>query len=347
MQTFYFICKVKRIIFLIIITLGLIACESNNKVKHSEYIVSGDSSKVASEIKSLSEQIEKNPDVAENYFKRALNYQELGFLNRAEADFNEVLKLDSTNAYYFYMAGRLAFSKNETIKAAEYYNKSISIDSTEVEAQAKLAELYFVVKKHPESMELLNKLIQKDPHNGYYFQLRGLNLKEMGDTAAAIRSFQGAIERNEKDIDSYLFLARIYLNMKNPVALEYFNGALRIQTENKDALYGRAVFYQQSGHFEEAVKEYRRIISKDPFHIDSYYNVGLINFQLHHFDKALIQFEKCIQMNNEYLKAYYMKGLIQEIKGDKAKAKANYQFILLRNPKDAEALEGISRLGKK
>ncbi len=257
-------CKnlVLKFINVLIASFLLISCGGNSNTQLAEN--PKDSSEANSEIIAISKQIEENPDNAELLYKRSNAYQYLAYLNKAEADINQAIILDSINPLYRFYQGKLLYAMNQTIKASQSYQKAIDLKPDFTEAKMKLAELYFLVKKHKESINLVNSVIASDNSNAVAFQLKALNYKDMADTAAAVRYFQAAIERDPNDYDSHLFIARIFDAMHNKLAIEYFNAALRIKPNGLDALFGRAVLYQRNKLYKAALKDYRKIITADP-----------------------------------------------------------------------------------
>ena len=339
-------CKnlVLNFINLLIASILLVSCGGNSNTQLAQS--PKDSSEANAEIIAISKQIEDNPDNAELLYKRSIAYQYLAYLNKAEADINQAIIVDSINPLYRFYQGKLLYAMNQTIKASQAYQKAIDLKPDFTEAKMKLAELYFLVKKHKESINLVNSVIAYDNANAAAFQLKALNYKDMADTAAAVRYFQAAIERDPNDYDSHLFIARIFEAMHNKLAIEYFNAALRIKPNGLDALFGRAVLYQRNKLYKAALKDYRKIISADPSNYLSYYNVGYINFETAKFEEALRHFKICVQMKNDFIDAYYMRGLCYEALGNKKDALLNYQFIVENVPEHALAKEGLQRLSK-
>jgi tetratricopeptide (TPR) repeat protein len=87
----------------------------------------------------------------------------------------------------------------------------------------------------------------------------GLNYKEMGDTARAIYNFQTSIENDPKDIESIIYIGNLYAAQRNPLAMEYFNSALKLRPKSVDALFGRAVFAQKMNFKKQALLDYKKV----------------------------------------------------------------------------------------
>ena len=295
-------------------------------------------------IKNLSTQIESEPENAELYYQRAVIYYTEKYLDRSLMDITDALKYDPKNPLYFYFKGRILYSMNKTQDAANAYESAIVLKPDYTEAQMKLAELYYVVKEHQKSINLLNVILVAEPTNANAYYLKGDNQRESNDTAKAIASYQKALEIDDKFYDAAMQLGLIMTAKRNPIGKEYFTTAIRINPRSAEAYFGRAFFYQQIGELQKALFDYRKVITLDPTNDKSYYNVGMINFNAKKYAEALRSWDICIQMNTENMEAYYMRGLVHEYKRNKTDALLNYEYALKLNPNYELAKEGIERL---
>jgi tetratricopeptide (TPR) repeat protein len=306
--------------------------------------VQSDSATVIVSAKELTEQIGKSPSNAELYYQRAQIYFNEKYLDKSMADIEEAIRLNTGNALYHFFKGKLLYAMNQTLKASDEYEAAIKLKPDYTEAKLKLAELYYIVKEHQRSLDDLNSILAADPSNAVAYYFKGMNLKEMKDTAKAIDAFQSAYENDKLFYDAAIQLGLIYTARNNRLAAEYFSSAIRINPKNEEAYFARGVFYQQSKRYEEALLDYRKVIALNPSSDLSYYNVGYINFETQHLDEALRNWDICIRMNNANLKAYYMRGLVYEMKRDKEKAKLNYTYVLRLDPTYELARLALGRL---
>ena len=329
-------------LFLILIITVLASCQQGNSNKLTEIPV--DSTEKSILIKELSTQIENNPANAELLYQRAQIYFNDKYLNRAEDDLLAAIKIDSLNPLYHFTIARIEYAMNQTIKAAEHYEKAIKIKPDYQDAKLKLANLYFLVKEHKKSIDLLNNAMLTDKSNSYIYHMLGMNYKESGDTGRAIFNFQTAVENDPADFESTLYIANLYADKGKSIAFEYFNAALKLRPKSVDALFGRAVFAQKSKMYKQALMDYRRVIDIDPANYLSYYNVGYINFDNKMLKEALREWDVCSKMNPEFGKVFYMKGLSYEILNQNNEARKNYQIAVELEPENALFLAGLKRI---
>ncbi len=337
----YFKSIFKKLIY--VTTIALIWSSCGEK-KAKSYQVPKDSLEQIEAVKEISKEIESDPENAELLYRRANIYYNQGYLSRAELDMETAIKADSNNALYYFFQGRVQYATNQTKKAALSYEKAILNKPDYLEAKLKLADLYFVVKEHKKSIDLLTNAMKQDPGNAVIYHTLGLNYKEMGDTARAIYNFQTAVENDPKDIESIIYIGNLYAAQRNPLAMEYFNSALKLRPKSVDALFGRAVFAQKMNFKKQALLDYKKIIDINPEHYKSYYNVGYMNFETGDYKEALRNWDIATRMNNFYPQAYYMKGLTYQILGVKKEARLNYEMALEQDPQYALAKEALEEL---
>ncbi|MEN9459554.1 MAG: hypothetical protein RL135_2177 [Bacteroidota bacterium] len=331
-----------KILSVVMILFWLASCRE--EVKPKTGFNKQDSLANTEEVKALSKQIEEEPEQAELFYKRAQIYANEKYLNRAEDDYREAYRLDSTNALYALSLARNLYAMNMTQEAAKYYERAIQIQPDYIEAIVKLADLYFVVKEHQKSIGLLNKLMKIDAGNAHVYHMLGLNYKEMGDTSRAIYHFQTAIENDPADYESNLYIANMYAGKRKEIAFEYFKAAIKIKPKGADAYFGRAVFEQQNKLYKAALLDYRRVIDLDPENYLAYYNVGYLNYENGFMDEALRNWGICAQMNPGFSKVFYMRGLVYEEQKKLKDALLQYSVALEIEPENELYLSGLKRV---
>lgn len=335
-----------KLIYINLMCLVVFAC--GNRQGNQTAPSSKDSVAVESEgVKKLSEEIEQDAGNAELYYRRAVLYYEQKYLDRALGDIDYAVRLDGTNPLYQFYKGRILYAMNRTQEAAKAYESAVALKPDYQEANMKLAELYYVVKEHQKSMNYLNVILAVEPANADAQFYKGMNQKEMKDTARAIASFQKALENDKNYYDAAMQLGLLFAAKKDAVSAEYFSTAIRLNPRSTEAYFGRAYYYQITGQYQKALYDYRKVIEFDPSNDKAYYNVGYINFEVKQYDEALRSWNICIQMNNQNIEAYYMRGLLHEVRKNYKDALLNYQYALELDPQYTLAKEGEARMSKK
>jgi tetratricopeptide (TPR) repeat protein len=274
-------------------------------------------------------------------------YFEEKYLDRSLADIEDAVKIDAMNPLFQFYKGRVLYAMNRTQEAAKAYESALAIKPDYQEAAMKLAELYYVVKEHIKSMNQLNVVLAAEPGNPDALFFKGMNQKEIKDTMKAIASFQKALENDKDYYDAAMQLGLLFAAKKDPIAVEYFSTAIRLNPRSVEAYFGRAYYYQLTRQYQKALYDYRKVIDLDPSNDKAYYNVGCINFDAKQYDEALRSWNICIQMNNQNVEAYYMRGLLHEARKNYKDALMNYEYALELDQGYVLAKEGKERMSRK
>lgn len=297
------------------------------------------------ELKAVNAELLKNPDKADLYHKRSQVYFTLKQFNEAVNDSKRAIRMDSTKGEYYMGLVDVYFSQNNTRFAKELLEITVKRFPENVEALLKLSELYFLVKQYQKGIDFANKALKVDENLAKAYYLKGSIYRESGDTSKAISSLETAIEQDNRFEDAFYDLGVLYAAKKNPLALEYYNNALKINPSGLDALYARAKLLQDLGKIDEALTEYQAMVKLHGDCENCYYNMGAITLEIKKDPKqALSYFTKAIELNPNYLEAYFARGYTYSLLKDKISAKADYNLCLKLQPNYEPAVEALNNL---
>jgi tetratricopeptide (TPR) repeat protein len=299
-------------------------------------------------LQEINKQILENSSADSLYRKRAALYMQLKDFELAEGDANRALKLDTMNAKNYLVLTDVYYASNQTRKAKETLERCLKNLPKDKDALLKMGELYFYVKKYQESINMINQALEVDPYLSKAYFLKGMNYMESGDTSKAVNSFLTAVEQDPDYYTAYMQLALLHYQKSNPLCLDYFDNALRINPTSTEALYGKAKYYQDYGKTKEAKEFYLRILQIDPVHKTALYNMGAIALG---FDKnpeeAKKYFNQAIGADQNYTEAWFARGVAFEQLRDKKSAAENYKMALKITPNYEPAVSALNKLEKK
>ncbi len=297
------------------------------------------------ELKAVNDSLKNDPGNARLYNQRALAYLGIKELEAAVNDAKRAIRLDSTAAAYYITLVDAYFSQNNTRQAKEELELITKKFPENTEALMKLAELYFLVRQYQLGIDYVNKALKVDERLAKAYYIKGSIYRESGDTAKAISSLETAIEQDNQYVDAFYDIGILYAAKKNPLAMEYYNNALRINPTGHDILYARAKLLQDLGKTDEAIKEYQNILAKNTNCDNCDYNLGAIYLEIKKDNKkALEHFTKAITTNPNYPEAYFARGYTYSQLNDKESARADYQMCLKLQPNFEPAIEGLNKL---
>jgi tetratricopeptide (TPR) repeat protein len=298
------------------------------------------------ELSELNEKLKKDSANPALYFERARYFMNIHDYNAALIDMSRVMHMDSAKAEYYITLSDLYLYTNQTGKSKTVLEKCISVDPKNTDAMLKLAELYFYVKKYQESVNYINGALKVNNYIAKAYFLKGMNFKELGDTAKAISAMSTATEQDPEYYSAYMELGVMYAAQKNKLAISYYDNALRINANSTDALYNKGKFYQDIKDWDDAINMYTVLLKLDPKNKHAHFNLGAISLIKKEYDKAIGYFTNAINDDAKYPEAFFARATTYMQKGDKAKAKADYQMAVQIDPNYQPAQDALSTLSQ-
>lgn len=296
------------------------------------------------ELKAINEQLLKEPDNAEFYNKRARLYIQLQQLDEALGDAIRATKLDTTKAAYYVTLADIYFANNKTRFAKQTLEATVKQFPENTEALLKLGELFFLVRQYENAILHINKALKVDENLAQAYYLKGSVFKEMGDTAKAISSMQTALEQDNKYFDAFLDIGILYASRKNPLAMEYYNNALKLRPNDENTLFAKAKLLQDLNRIEECIVMYQQVLKMNKNNKNVLYNLGAISLNMKKDAKTAIDyFSNAIAVDPKYTEAYFARGVSFEMLKDMNNAKADYNMCLQITPNYEPALDALNR----
>ena len=274
---------------------------------------------------ALSEKIKNDPDNPALYYERSKWNLSMKKTMMAESDIRKAISLDSTVADYYLVLADIKFSGMHIPESENALKKSVALSPDNIEAYLKLAELYLYMQKYEESIRNANEALRIDKRRAKAYFIKGFVYKETKDTARAISNFQTCIEQEPANYDAMIQLGNLYATHNDPLALQYYNSALKLQPHSVEALYDRGLYHQNTGSIDKAINDYNELLKIDPSYGFAYFNLGYIAMK-HEKDyrKAIPLFTNALAHESHYVEAYYNRGVCYENIGETEKAKADY-----------------------
>ena len=327
---------------------ALNACKNNNSAQTESESKTADSLSIklnSPQLKAINAELLKDANNPELYNTRANIYISLNQLPAAVNDAKRAIRMDSTKANYYMTLVDAYYTQNNTRLAKELLEIIEKKFPDNVDALLKLSELYYLVRQYQKGIDYVNKALKLNDRSAKAYYLKGSIYRESGDTARAMSSLQTAIEQDSKYENAFIDMALIYSSRKNPIALEYYNNALKINPTNENTIYARAKLLQDIGKVDDAITEYRSILSKNKNCENCYYNLGAIYLEIKKDNKAALEnFSNAITLNPNSIQAYFARGYTYAKLKDKESAKADYNMCLKIQPNFEAAIQGLNEL---
>ncbi len=293
----------------------------------------------------LNSQIEKSTDDHKLLHQRSLLYLELKMPYEALSDINKALQLDPQNTLYTITLADIYFSMGHFENCRKALITAQDNDPKNTEPILKLAELDLILKDYEKMNLYLNKALEIDKTNAQVFFMRGVALKEQGDSTEALRQFHLATTYNPEYYNAFVEAGILASELKRPIAEEYLNTALNLKPASVEARYAKAMYFQNRGMLNEALQEYYNILALDKNNANAHFNLGYIHLvDLKLYNQAIIHFTDAIKADPGYAEAYYNRGYCYELLGNVEAAKRDYQEALAIRTNYQKAIDGLNRI---
>ena len=284
---------------------------------------------------------------AEKYFKRAIYidkgyssaYNHLGTVYLAQGQIEDAIKMIEKAI------------KKEPAFADAYYNLGICyIEKTKKNpshSYVKFAEHYF--KKATELNPNL-KLVHTELAKMY---------RELGDYEHAVIRYRLALENDPGDIDTWLKLGSLSLQMKEPFkAQNTFLKAVELNPSSAEAHQQLALFYYNEGRYDDSMNEFTEVTRLNPLSEVAHFRIGTIKLHLgdgkkesgdaglaqEYYAQAAGELQKALHINPTFVDASYNLGLAQLRLNNKDAARKQWELTLVTSPLHPQTLYNLGQL---
>ncbi len=289
---------------------------------------------------SLLETISTAPDISALAYLSKLSQN---MPNDAEIQYNYAFMLHKNRKYD---------------EAISYYEKSIQLNSKNLDAYLNLASLYKQKGNITMAIDTLNKAKNIFPNNtkisqtiSEYNDDQAFSLIEKATKLYDEKRYNEAISvyksiQNPSE-DVYLGIGASYQAMERyDDAITYYNKAISMDSSNPNSYYflGLAYYYKKDYiKADNALKKALQLDSLNPDIIDAYkslkfarseeeMNKGIALFDSKKFPEAIQKFNSAINMCPENGYAYYYRGITYDTQSQTSKAIADYQKAISLTP---------------
>ncbi len=264
-------------------------------------------------VNALQKIIEIEPDTTEAHYLLALSYLTLAQSDAALSALLETVQLNPDDVAAHYHAAILLEQQGEIDKAIEHYEKTITLDTTLLEAD---------IGRDLQSPLTNIQATEAEP----FFRL-GSIYRARNDEDNIIRVYQPALEIEPAHPELHYLLAVIFEKRdERESAIRYYGLANQYNPENFEWHYSYARLLDQHTetlgddyhqHAEMAVKEYTTTIALNPNYVDAYFYRGLLTLRykqigdtLYRYSQILEDFKQVAEMQPRNPEANYHLGVI-------------------------------------
>ncbi|MCB0668257.1 MAG: tetratricopeptide repeat protein [Saprospiraceae bacterium] len=327
--------------YLIYFSLLFIACQSESTPSDQSKVAEGTT---LPEMVELNKMLNEYPTEGDLWFQRGSLYFEMDKFPEAIRDLKKAVELDSSDIEAYHLLADAYLDNLQSREALQIMESIGNRFPQRIPSLLKLSEFQLILKRYGEAMNTLDRIQEIDPLSAHAFFMRGMVLKENGDTARAIREFQEATRENPQMTDAWINLGQLHEARSDPDALRYFDAGLSISPENLLLLHAKAQYLARSNQPELAKAVYRKMLEISPYEEEPYYDLGLLYLDQDSLTQASTHFDLAIKIDPMFGRAYFYRGLTRELMGDQHAARRDYEQALQINSEDTDAVKALDRV---
>ncbi|HAI76790.1 MAG TPA: hypothetical protein DCM08_11130 [Microscillaceae bacterium] len=211
-------------------------------------------------------------------FEKGLTFYKTKKFAAAIEAFSQCILIDSNQVAARYNRGLSYDNLQEWRLAQADFEAVLRLDSTRIDAQSALAQVLFEQKKYKQAEELLRRSLQKLPANKTLQRDLIMALLHQEQTEAALEQCDRLIVLNHKNAEAYFFRGYIRAGnrqkMAKQVALQDYNEAICLDPEYLLAYYNRGVLRNELKDFRGAYDDFSQVLTLNPQYAPAYIGRG-------------------------------------------------------------------------
>jgi tetratricopeptide (TPR) repeat protein len=220
------------------------------------------------------DQISKYKNVAVAYNNRGKYYREQHQIDKALADYNELLRVNKTDFNGFNSRGKLFFDEGKINLALKDFNRSIELNPRFAKAYSNRGAVHGLMKNYQLAVEDFNKALELNPGETETYSNRALAYMQLGKYQEAAADCDAYLKVRPGDAEMWDLKAVCLMNMKKfAEALEFSNRAISLNPAQGAFYINRSIIYFSLGQKSYALADAERAQSLgarlDPAYIRS------------------------------------------------------------------------------
>jgi|GEM_PF-1490814 len=154
------------------------------------------------------------------------------------------------------------------------------------------------------------------------------------DLQKVVNSVKEVEESKKKAEASVNFAMAFKCHDKNKLneAIDYYNKAIELSPNFKEAYYNRGIAYIKQENYPRAIEDYNKAIELSPNFKEAYYNRGIAYFKQGNYPRAIEDYDKAIELNPNDDDAYCSRGVAYFKQGNCSRAIEDYNKAIELNP---------------
>ena len=310
------------------------------------------------------------------YVRRGEAYLKQSRFQEASIEFRNAIQIDDRFAAAHWGLALAYEGLQRFPESIEELKRTAELDANQLDSRVKLAN-YYLVGKPPlldEAERLATEVLQKNPNHieGIILRASILSARNRPDEEV-LSEINRAISLDPNRVDSYLSLARFYLNRNDPAKAEEtfrhavsvneasglahtqlgkflaqmkrtgeaeteLRRAVEVEPSNRESNRAIAAFYLANKQIDQAEKAYLALAALDSARVDGRAVLADFYSTVGRLDEAVSIYNQILSKAPDNVRARYRLGEILLERGDFVMAAAQADLALKKNEGDRQAL---------
>ena len=176
------------------------------------------------------------------YFYKGFIYNKKGEHQEAINNYLKSLEINDKDKIIYYNLGLAYLDINDLDQSLNYLNKSYDLDNTFYPALLKLGEVLLKLNKYDESITIFDKILNNEKDNALALLRKGDALFMKNNYKEALELYENVLRLNENK--------RKLLKLDE--AINYYDKALKINNNNENTLYNKAIALSLKGNNQDS-----------------------------------------------------------------------------------------------
>lgn len=293
---------------------------------------------------SISDSISKQPDRDDLYFRRAVLLDKNNLPEPALADFRKAWSLAPLEIYAIGISNILVEKKPDS--AIVFLNEALQDLPKSIFLKLNLAGAYDAVGKTNEALATCHAILQQEQGQVSAWLLKSDLLLKKSDATNAIVALEKAhaIIPLNREISNKL--AYQYAEAKNNKAILLADSLIATDSLKlfAEPFYIKGMYYSNTADKTKAIQLFDETIKRDHRYLNAYIEKGKVLFDQKKTTEALKTFSLANTITPSFPDAWYWIGRCQEVLGNKAEAKENYEKAYELDNTFIEAKEAAEKI---
>lgn len=293
---------------------------------------------------SITDSIRKEPGRDDLYFRRAVLLDKNNLPEPALVDFRKAWSLAPLEVYAIGISNILLEKKSDS--AIVFLNQALRDLPKSIFLKLNLAGAYDAVGKTNEALATCDAILQQEQGQVSAWLLKSDLLLKKNDTSGAIIALEKAYAIMPLNREISNKLAYQYAEAKNNKAILLADSLIATDSLKlfAEPFYVKGLYYSNTGDKIKAIQLFDETIKRDHRYLNAYIEKGKVLFDQKKTAEALKTFGLANTITPSFPDAWYWIGRCQEVLGNKAEAKENYEKAYELDISFIEAKEAAEKI---